>query len=178
MLDTLLKEGIKQLTSALVHKKHPFRYFTFTTVSQDGSPHSRTVVLRGFDPEKFIFSIYTDSRSEKIKELNHDQRAEFLFYDPNQLLQLSVKANLVHTKASKEKFESLPEPSKKDYSSVQFPGTFVKAPDSIQYDFEKGHFVELHFVASQFEYLKLKRPNHLRARFYAERAWEGEFLAP
>ena len=85
MLDTLLKDGIKQLTSALVHKKHPFRYFTFTTVSQDGSPHSRTVVLRGFDPEKFIFSIYTDSRSAKIKELNHDQRAEFLFYDPNQL---------------------------------------------------------------------------------------------
>ena len=110
--------------------------------------------------------------------VDHDQRAEFLFYDPNQLLQLSVKVNLVHTKASKEKFESLPEPSKKDYSSVQFPGTFVKAPDRIQYDFEKGHFVELHFVASQFEYLKLKRPNHLRARFYAERAWEGEFLAP
>ena len=79
MLDTLLKDAKKQLVSALIHKKHSFRYFTLTTLSLEGSPHSRTVVLRGFDPEKFTFSIYTDSRSDKVKELNKDDRAEFLF---------------------------------------------------------------------------------------------------
>lgn len=178
MLDSLFKDGLKQLANALIHKKRPFRYFTLTTVSLDGSPHSRTVVLRGFDSKKFTFSIYTDSRSEKIKELDNDQRAEFLFYDSNQLLQVTVKASLIDRKVSKVKFENLPEPSKRDYSSIQQPGAAVKAPDSVQYNYNKGHFVELQFQASEIEYLKLKRPNHLRARFYADRTWQGEFLAP
>ena len=82
MLNTILNDTKKQLSSAVVHKKHSFRYFTLTTLSFDGRPHSRTVVLRGFDPEKFIFSIYTDSRSEKIKELNNLNRIlETLSYE-------------------------------------------------------------------------------------------------
>ncbi len=178
MLDTLLKDAKKQLVSALKHKKHSFRYCTLITLSLDGSPHSRTVVLRGFDPEKFIISINTDSRSEKIKELNNDPRAEFLFYDTNQLLQLVIKVNLIESIASEEKFQDLPEPTKKDYCSVQKPGSPVKSPDLIAYDFNRGHYVELKFEANQVEYLKLKRPNHMRAKFYADREWKGDFLTP
>ena len=104
MLDSILRDAKKQLSSALIHKKHSFRYFTLTTLSLDGGPHSRTVVLRGFDPEKLTFSIYTDSRSEKMKELNKDSRAEFLFYDSNQLLQLAVKVNLMISYPLKKNF--------------------------------------------------------------------------
>jgi len=50
MLSNLLNDSKKQLASALKNKKHPFRYFTMTTIGEDGSPHSRTVVLRGFNP--------------------------------------------------------------------------------------------------------------------------------
>ena len=66
MLSNLLNDSKKQLASALKNKKHPFRYFTMTTIGEDGSPHSRTVVLSGFNPEKFTLTIYTDSRSNKV----------------------------------------------------------------------------------------------------------------
>ena len=178
MLNTILKDAKKQLSSALVHKKHSFRYFTLTTLSFDGRPHSRTVVLRGFDPEKFIFSIYTDSRSEKIKELNNDSRAEFLFYDRKQLLQLAVKVNLIDIIPSEEKFYDLPDSYKKDYCVIQEPGTHIKGPEEVDYDFDKGYLIELNFKALQIEYLKLKRPNHLRAKFQINKNWEGVFMTP
>lgn len=178
MLDTLLKDAKKQLVSALIHKKHSFRYFTLTTLSLEGSPHSRTVVLRGFDPEKFTFSIYTDSRSDKVKELNKDDRAEFLFYDNNQLLQLLVRVNLIGSISSEEKFNSLSDYYKKDYCATQQPGNPIKGPEDIEYDFDKGYFIELNFKAVQIEYLKLKRPNHLRAKFHINQNWKGCFITP
>ena len=85
MLNNLLNDSKKQLASALKHKKHPFRYFTMTTIAEDGSPHSRMVVLRGFNPDQFTLTIHTDSRSNKVKELLNDPRAEFLFYDSKQI---------------------------------------------------------------------------------------------
>ena len=178
MLDTILKDAKKQLSSALVHKKHSFRHFTLTTLSLDGGPHSRMVVLRDFDPEKLTFSIYTDSRSEKIKELNKDSRAEFLFYDRNQLLQLAVKVNLIDIIPSEEKFYNLPDSYKKDYCIIHQPGTPIKGPGEVCYDFDKGYLIELNFEAVQLEYLKLKRPNHLRAKFHINQNWKGVFITP
>jgi general stress protein 26 len=178
MLDKLLKDSKKQLKSALKHKKHPFRYFTLSTLSLNGAPQSRTVVLRDFDSENLILTIFTDSRSKKVEELKEDKRAELLFYDPNQLLQLTIKVNLTESKSSPEKFNQLPEPTKKDYCSLQGPGVSVKGPDAVKYDFEKGYFIKLKFQAYQIEYLKLKRPNHLRAKFLIEDGWQGEFLVP
>lgn len=178
MLVSILNDVRKQINNSLKYKKHPFRYFTLTTIALDGSPHSRTVVLRGFDPKYFIFSVYTDSRSEKINELKEDQRAEFLFYDSNQLLQLAIKAKLTESVASNDKFEELLEPTKKDYSSIQKPGSILKGHEEVEFNFNKGYFIELKFKATQVEYLKLKRPKHIRAMFYANKAWQGNFLVP
>jgi pyridoxamine 5'-phosphate oxidase len=178
MLSNLLNDSKKQLSSALKHKKHPFRYFTMTTIGEDGSPHSRTVVLRGFNSDQFTLTIYTDSRSNKFKELSNDPRAEFLFYDSNQLLQLVIKVNLIDSKISQKTFAELPEPMKKDYSSSLRPGTPIGGPDQVEYNYDKGHFTALTFEALQLEYLKLKRPNHLRARFLSKENWQGVFLTP
>lgn len=178
MLSNLLNDSKKQLASALKHKKHSFRYFTMTTIGEDGSPHSRTVVLRGFNPDQFTLTIYTDSRSNKVKELLNDSRAEFLFYDSNQLLQLVIKASLIDSKTSEKTYTELPEPMKKDYSSSLGPGTQIAGPDQVEYNYDKGHFTALTFEALQLEYLKLKRPNHLRARFLAKENWQGVFLTP
>jgi pyridoxamine 5'-phosphate oxidase len=178
MLDQLLQESKKQLSSVLKHKKHPFRYFTLTTIALDGSPHSRTVVLRGFDPEKLTLTVYTDKRSSKFEELSNDNRAELLFYDPGQLLQIVIKARLIESTLSDQIYSHLPEPSKKDYCIQPSPGKPIKNPDQVEYFLNQGFLVALKFEATQLEYLKLKRPNHLRAKFLSSKNWEGVFLAP
>ncbi|MGB1113552.1 MAG: pyridoxamine 5'-phosphate oxidase family protein [Flavobacteriaceae bacterium] len=178
MLKALFNDSKKQLVSAIKHKKHPFRYFALTTLASDGSPHSRTVVLRDFDSDAMTLTIYTDFRSTKMKELANDPRAELLFYDSNQLLQLVLKAQLLNSEVSSSHFYQLPEQSKKDYSGKDQPGAIIKGPDKVQYDFEVPHFTLLKFQILQLEYLKLKRPNHLRALFEANDNWSGKFIAP
>jgi len=53
-----------------------WRWAQLATARGDGSPAVRTVVVREVDPAAGLIRISTDSRSEKIKELNRDARVE------------------------------------------------------------------------------------------------------
>jgi pyridoxamine 5'-phosphate oxidase len=58
------------------------------------------------------------------------------------------------------------------------PGSEIKSPDELQFNFSKGFFSKLIFKSETIEYLRLKRPNHLRAFFTIEDNWKGTFLVP
>jgi len=178
MLREILEDCKKQLKAALKNKKHAFRYFTLATQAAGNVPHLRTVVLRDFNSDKLQFTIFTDSRSAKVAELKENDNAQLLFYDAVRLVQLLVEVKLIDMKENLEVYHTLPEPTKKDYTSIQAPGSRIKSPDKVYHDFSKGYFLQLKFQATYIEYLKLKRPNHLRARFSKENNWEGVFIAP
>ena len=78
----------------------------------------------------------------------------------------------------KNDFNALPDPSKKDYTSVLRPGAKIKSPDEVNYDYSNDYFRKIIFQAINLEYLKLKRPNHIRAFFSAEDKWKGTYLVP
>ena len=67
-LENILLDCKKQLNGALNHKKHPFRYFTLASISENDTPNLRTVVLREFNANKFQLSIFTDARSKKVEK--------------------------------------------------------------------------------------------------------------
>jgi pyridoxine/pyridoxamine 5'-phosphate oxidase len=179
MLVSLLNECKDQWIKAKHNKKHPFRFFTLATVALDGRPHLRTVVLRNFDSNALQFTIYTDLRSRKVNELEQDARAQFLFYDARRMLQIVVGVRLVESNTDSSIYNAIPEQSKKDYATKMSPGSQISSPEKVQYDFsDKGHFLQLVFKAETIEYLRLKRPNHLRAFFSLKKNWEGSFLVP
>ena len=136
------------------------------------------MVLRDFDSEKMHFNIFTDARSKKVNELKQNDNAQFLFYDSKRKLQLIFQAKMIKIFNDNLTYKALPKSNKKDYSSLQFPGTKIKGPDQLNHDDSKGHFINIEFKSSSFEYLKLKRPNHIRAIFNLNGLWEGQFLAP
>ena len=178
MLNLILEDCKKQLSAAIIHKKHSFRYLTLATIKKDGGPKLRTVVLREFNPENFEFAIYSDIRSSKIQELKLFPEAQFLFYDSSRLIQLIIDLNLKCFSTKNDIYNLLPESSKKDYSCVLIPGTEINSPDEITYNFKNNNFVKIIFEAKKIEYLKLKRPNHIRSIYSIEDNWEGKFLAP
>lgn len=51
---------------------------TLATADADGSPSARMVLLKGFDPDGFIF--YTNYESEKARELEKNSHACLVFY--------------------------------------------------------------------------------------------------
>ena len=64
------------------NRSQPFsRYLQLATVTPEGYPANRTVVFRGFLEDKDnVLKIITDSRSEKIKDIQHQPRTEACWY--------------------------------------------------------------------------------------------------
>ena len=94
------------------------------------------------------------------------------------MLQIIVSVVLLENVNEDKIYNEIPEQSKKDYSSMITPGSEIKSPDKLRFNFSKGYFSKLIFKAETIEYLRLKRPNHLRAFFKIEDNWKGTFLVP
>lgn len=181
MIQDFLVEAKTELQKGIVVKGHPFRYATLATISEDGKPRLRNVVLRKvLDNLNLIF--YTDRRSKKVEHIQENQEVSMLFYHPKLMLQLSISgtATLVEDKNRLQTYwNGIPLHSRKDYTTDSAPGSYQKNPDEVQYLNEEHHFCIVEIVPNSIEYLKLKRPNHIRASFTkAEQDWDGTFLVP
>ena len=178
MKSILLEDCIERWINVKKDKKNPFRFFTLSTVAHNGSPNSRTVVLRDFNKDNFTFTIYSDYRSQKITELNSDCRAQLLFYDAKRSVQVVVSVNCISIIKNENTFKSIPNYSKKDYLSKLAPGDIITSPDAIDYEKKLNYFTELELQATAIDYLQLKRNNHLRIKYISSDGWSGVFLNP
>jgi pyridoxamine 5'-phosphate oxidase len=82
-----------------------------STVSGDGKPSSRVVLLRGYNENGFVF--YTNYKSDKGKHIDGNFFAALNFYWPNPERQIRVrgKAVIVSAEISDKYFESRPRES-------------------------------------------------------------------
>lgn len=179
MLPEILETCIAAWIRVKKEKQHPFRFFTLSTVDVDNHPQSRMVVLRDFDREEMLFTIFTDARSKKIAELMDNTNVQLLFYDSKKLFQVIVSAKYIPSDKESTVYVSLPDMNKKDYASISTPGDMIKSPETLEHNFDQNYFKELSFKAYKIETLRLKRPNHIRTSFNEINGeWKGVFLAP
>jgi len=82
--------------------------FTLATVNEDGQPSARTLLIKGIEPEGFIF--YTNYRSRKGKELDLNPKAAILFFWQGLERQIRIEGKMtkLSTARSKEYFQSRP----------------------------------------------------------------------
>lgn len=180
MIQELLEETKRELVNGHAKKRHPFRYFTLAT-TKNSKPSQRTVVLRKTLSDLGLV-FYTDSRTEKLKDIHDNAACSALFYNPKKLLQIRVsgKAELITDKEQIATYwHTVQESSKRDYTTKRPPGTPIKNPDEVDYLSEDHFFCPVKLVPDTIEYLRLKRPNHLRLLFSRSNDdWSGEFLVP
>jgi pyridoxamine 5'-phosphate oxidase len=74
---------------------------TLATVAPDGTPHARTVLLKGLNPG-FVF--YTNYQSQKAQDLAHNNRAAILFFWPE--LERQVRVTGTVSKVSPEESDA------------------------------------------------------------------------
>jgi pyridoxamine 5'-phosphate oxidase len=181
MVDTYFKELKSELENGAEDKSHPFRYFTLATMGVDQYARLRTVVLRATSSD-LLLTFYTDKRSKKITHIKENKKVSLLFYNPKKLLQVRIEGvATILTDKSKldEVWKNIQENSKKEYSIASEPGSTISNPDNLDYLDGINHFCMVQIEPFKIEYLKLRRPNHLRIRFWREiKTWEGEFLVP
>ena len=71
------------------------RYFQLATGRSDGTPANRTVVFRGFVEDTNKLKIITDSRSEKIVEIQNQSWGEICWYFTNSREQFRIAGNMI-----------------------------------------------------------------------------------
>jgi pyridoxamine 5'-phosphate oxidase len=84
---------------------------TLATVTSDGKPSARMVLLKKVDDKGFVF--FTNYRSAKARELDNNPYAALVFFWPQLEKQVRIEGKVVRTSAaeSREYFETRPRES-------------------------------------------------------------------
>lgn len=181
MPDIIFSSIIRDLKAASKIKDHPFKYFTLATSDINGTPKMRTVVLRDTNDQlQLIF--YTDKRSEKMNHIKEHDAVSLLFFDPKRSLQISIQAKakiITNDTVLQSIWNQVPQKSRKEYTSTLSPGKAIKKPGAVDYLEGKHFFSAIKLIPNCIEYLRLKRPNHIRILFKKDNMnWNGMFLVP
>ena len=151
------------LEEALVEKRHPWRVFTLSTVDQACRPQSRTVVLREVDAQSWLIRFYSDARSPKILQLQHNPNVSLCFWNPQIKQQLRAEgvARLMRdTKEIDARWQSVKDgPTVGDYTTKLTPGSEV---DPLVEFVEENWFCVVEIKVSSFDLLQLNRKGHQR----------------
>jgi pyridoxamine 5'-phosphate oxidase len=178
-LDTLFDQAWQRLVRG-VHDRHaPARHPTLATVSPDGWPQARTVVLRAADRLQGRLEIHTNLHSSKIADLMANPVAAFHVWDSGSRLQIRAETD-VEIACGPEvaaTWARVPEQSRTAYSSSHRPGHAI--PDALAYDSQPdtAAFAVLHLNVRALDLLHLGS-HHRRARFQRADQWAGQWLAP
>lgn len=153
---------------------HPYRWPVVSTVTADGGPDSRIVVLRRFDPTNRLLVFHTDVRTAKVADLRWNPRCGFLFYEPDDRLQLRVRttATLHHAdEFARREFDAQSPFNRASYAGAGTPGADEPADAPFDYPPKPpvdeavafGHFVAVACVIERIDALELHPSGHRRA---------------
>lgn len=165
---------------------------TLSTVSLDGYPKSRVVLLKEYDHEGFVF--YTNYLSEKGKAIAENPKVCLSFFWPNSERQVIVKgiARKNSEKESEEYFRSRPRGSQlgawaSSQSSIIPSKDFLyRRLEALENEYNGKEIPKPPYwggykvYASEFEFWQ-GRPNRLHDRIYFTKekdTWKIERLAP
>lgn len=145
------------------------RYFQLATVKKDGCPTNRTVVFRGFFQETNQLQIVTDSRSEKITEIQHQPWGEICWYFPKTREQFRLtgqltlvdKRHLTLQDARQRAWQNLSEAGKKQFlwphpKKERCLNKEAFAPEAVDDNQPVDNFCLLLFEPSLVDILQLK----------------------
>ena len=179
-LSMLHAEIWQRLVRGVHDRRAPARHPTLATVTPDGRPQARTVVLRAADKSAGTLDIHTDLRSAKVRDL-----AGNTFCGAACLGQFGPSADAAGRQrhgphrpgCGRDLGRASPRDRERSYGGTPEPGQpvaqaldYTKAPDP-------ACFAVLRLEMMSIDALHLG-PSHRRARFDRVDGWAGEWLAP
>lgn len=169
---------------AATTRRTPFTLASLATVSADGAPRSRSVILRSWDPGRAALGLATDARSAKVREIGADPRVALVVWDDDAQVQVRLegRAAVVDDPAElRRRWVALGRRSRRGYATVPAPGTAVDG--TVDQDDDEAawsaRFAWVEVVVDRVDRLDLAADPH--DRVVAERtgtAWRARRVAP
>jgi len=176
-LDLTLQEIENLLSRGVKDRKSCFHYTMLSTINNK-TPECRTVILRNFNKDIFELNIHSDSRSEKINQIEINNNVSCLFYDDKKKIQIRINGLAKIERSYQPSWQKLSNWSRRCYLSENKPGTEVTKPSSgfpdrfvnespNDRDSAVGlkNFAVIKVMISSIEWLYLASQGHRRAIF-------------
>ncbi len=186
-----------RLGRAVVDRRSPWHTPVLATVTADGAPALRVLVLRGVARAERRLRLHTDIRSAKVGEIAAEPRVGLLFYDKAAKLQLRVSgtAQVAHDGAEADSAWAATRLfGRRCYTAPVAPGTPAPGPVSglpaelehrepTREESETGrpNFAIVLVEVVRLEFLHLAVTGHRRGVLTWDphgRGWEGRWLVP
>ena len=178
-LDGLHTQVWQRLLRGVGDRHAPARHPTFATVSPDGWPEARTVVLRAADKAGAMVEVHTDLHSAKVAALRANDRAALHIWEASAHLQirLAVTVTILSGDAVADIWAKVPDPSRQSYGTSPPPGQPIDAALAYQKPGDAASFAVLRCAVQAMDVVHLG-PQHRRAAFTRADGWAGQWLAP
>jgi pyridoxine/pyridoxamine 5'-phosphate oxidase len=165
------------------------------TVSPEGLPSARVMVLRGADRATATLRLHTDVRAAKVAHLRRNPGVAILFYDAGAKLQLRVEGEgriEADGPAADAAWAATRLLGRRCYTAPVAPGAPADGPVSglpahleareptlDESETGRPNFSALVVRIRALEFLYLAMTGHIRGRFEAsDEGWDGHFLIP
>ena len=179
------------LSAAACEENRPFKVMQVATISLDGSPNVRTVLLRGVNRQANVITFHTDIRSPKIAELSHDPRIALVGVDPVRNLQIRVfgEARIVRDgQAREDAWRSSPDHDLIVYWTRLAPGSPLSQADGALDDTQGAldpsdglrHFCVVEVRPARMDWLDLSVADRPRRALHVREGdrWMHRWIAP
>lgn len=178
-LTALYDQVWARLVRGVGDRHAPSRHPTLATVTSDGRPRARTVVLRSVDPRARTLEVHTDLRSAKVEEIGASPYAALHIWDASAHLQTRIEAEvtILTGPAVSQTWSRLADVTRSSYGVVPSPGLPIPADLDYVKTADETAFAVLQLRVSAIDALHLGA-HHRRARFDRESDWHGQWLAP
>ena len=174
-----LKNVWETLRIGVADAKHPARRPTFATVSPDGWPEARTVVLRTADQGAGEITLHTDLYSDKIKSLREAARAALHIWDAGQNFQIRLQAEVSIQSGpdTRQLWDKIPDHAQQSYGVTPPPGAPIETALDYSKQPDPNTFAILHCKVMHIDAVHLGT-DHRRVSFSRTRHWQGQWLSP
>ncbi|MEP3224538.1 MAG: pyridoxamine 5'-phosphate oxidase family protein [Parasphingorhabdus sp.] len=196
-LSASFEESWKLLFDAANNRKSPMHTLAVATISQDGGPSQRIMVLRDTNKNSRALRFHTDSRALKTSEVAQQNLASILAYHSDAKVQLRLKGTArieTDTEDCEAAWQEASLYGKRCYLADPAPGTEVDHPTSgLDPDMEgrkpdiddvipaRENFAIMLIEVEHIEWLYLAHTGHRRALFSwdaNQKLWDKKWLVP
>lgn len=175
----LLDLAWQRLGCGVADRRAPARHPVLATVSPDGWPEARTVVLRAACRDTATLEVHSDAGAAKLRSLACCPRAQLQVWDPRPALQIRIAATVTVLQGADAaaRWARVPGPSRTGYGRRPAPGTPIATPLAYDSPGDPAGFAVLRCHILSLEVLHLGTP-HRRAVFRAADTWRGSWIVP
>ncbi|MFC4292055.1 pyridoxamine 5'-phosphate oxidase family protein [Sphingorhabdus arenilitoris] len=188
-IETVLADGV-------TNRKAPAHHPVVASLTHDGAPTQRVMILREIDWQAQRMRFHTDRRSAKVGQVDSRQEMSVLIYDEAAKLQLRFEGTGRTDIASNadEAWTRSTAFARRCYMAEAAPGSASasptsglpswiegKQPDEAQLTDARDNFAVLYFAFDRIDWLYLANAGHRRAQFIFDpvaQGWSGQWVVP